>query len=172
MGQKANQGKTSAQSGCHGWLREYRQTLEQDHRVYQSREIHWSWGRLGTFSACVAVAIVLRHNLLLAGLAVLVFLALFSYAVLRHTDWQSKRRFAEYLLTVEQTLAVTGEASLLDRNPTLARTLAVRDVYIDPMSFVQVELLAKARAGANDEKLRRALLSTINGIAAGLRNTG
>ncbi len=79
---------------------------------------------------------------------------------------------AEYLLTVEETLAVTGEASLLERNPTLARTLAVRDVYIDPMSFVQVELLAKARAGGNDDKLRRALLSTVNGIAAGLRNTG
>ncbi|MCP4245758.1 MAG: phosphoenolpyruvate carboxylase, partial [bacterium] len=71
---------------------------------------------------------------------------------------------AEYLQTVEETLAVTGEASLLDRTPTLARTLAVRDAYIDPMSFVQVELLAKARAGGNDDKLRRALLSTINGI--------
>lgn len=79
---------------------------------------------------------------------------------------------AEYLLTVGETLAVTGEASLLDRNPTLARTLAVRDVYIDPMSFVQVELLAQARTGGNDDKLRRALLSTMNGIAAGLRNTG
>jgi phosphoenolpyruvate carboxylase len=79
---------------------------------------------------------------------------------------------AEYLLTVRETLAVTGEAGLLDRNPTLARTLAVRDAYIDPVSFVQVELLAKARAGGNDDKLRRALLSTINGIAAGLRNTG
>jgi phosphoenolpyruvate carboxylase len=79
---------------------------------------------------------------------------------------------AEYQLTVEETLAVTGEASLLDRNPTLARTLAVRDLYIDPMSFMQVELLAKARAGGNDDKLRRALLSTVNGIAAGLRNTG
>jgi phosphoenolpyruvate carboxylase len=78
----------------------------------------------------------------------------------------------EYERTVEQTLAVTGEAGLLNRNPTLARTLAVRDVYIDPMSFVQVELLAKARAGGSDDKLRRALLSTVNGIAAGLRNTG
>jgi phosphoenolpyruvate carboxylase len=79
---------------------------------------------------------------------------------------------AEYEMTVAEVLAVTGEASLLDRNPTLARTLAVRDLYIDPMSFVQVELLAKARAGGNDDKLRRALLSTVNGIAAGLRNTG
>lgn len=79
---------------------------------------------------------------------------------------------AEYRRTVEEVLSVTGEESLLDRNPTLARTLAVRDIYIDPISFVQVELLAKARAGGSDEKLRRALLSTVNGIAAGLRNTG
>ncbi|NNF87894.1 MAG: phosphoenolpyruvate carboxylase [Acidimicrobiia bacterium] len=78
----------------------------------------------------------------------------------------------EYERTVEETLAVTGAGNLLNRNPTLARTLAVRDVYIDPMSFVQVELLAKARAGGGDDKLRRALLSTVNGIAAGLRNTG
>ena len=79
---------------------------------------------------------------------------------------------AEFELTVAQVLTVTGEDDLLDRNPTLARTLAVRDVYIDPMSLVQVELLAKARAGGADDKLRRALLSTVNGIAAGLRNTG
>ena len=79
---------------------------------------------------------------------------------------------AEYERTVQAVLSVTGEASLLDRNPTLARTLAVRDAYIDPISFVQVELLAKARAGGGDDKLRRALLSTVNGIAAGLRNTG
>ncbi len=79
---------------------------------------------------------------------------------------------SEYLRTVQETLAVTGQANLLNRNPTLARTLAVRDVYIDPMSFVQVELLAKARAGGGDDQLRRALLSTVNGIAAGLRNTG
>jgi len=100
MTQKGNQGKIPAQSSCHNWLSEYRQTLEQSHGVYQSREVYWSWWRLGTFFACVAVAIVLRNNLLLAGPAVLVFLVLFSYAVLRHTDWQSKRRFAEYLLTV------------------------------------------------------------------------
>lgn len=80
---------------------------------------------------------------------------------------------AEFDRTVEQVLHVTGEPSLLARNPVLARTLNVRDAYIDPISFVQVELLAKARAGAAaDPKLRRALLSTINGIAAGLRNTG
>jgi phosphoenolpyruvate carboxylase len=68
--------------------------------------------------------------------------------------------------------AITGKSELLADNPTLARSIRNRFPYLDPLNHLQVELLRRHRADGGDERLLRAIHLTINGVAAGLRNSG
>ncbi|WIM97254.1 phosphoenolpyruvate carboxylase [Actinoplanes oblitus] len=96
---------------------------------------------------------------------------------------------AEYDRTVQEVLAITGEPQILAAQPELSRTLGVRDTYLEPLHHLQVALLRQyrdlgetgrqlptapgVRRGPSDSTaLERALLTTVNGIAAGMRNTG
>ena len=78
----------------------------------------------------------------------------------------------EMLLTRRHLLAIIERDDLLDDNPLLARSIRNRFPYMDPLNHVQIELLRRHRAGADDERVRRGILMSINGVAAGLRNSG
>jgi phosphoenolpyruvate carboxylase len=70
-------------------------------------------------------------------------------------------------------LRLKGTVALLDDDPALQRSIRLRNPYVDPMSLLQVELLARWRvAGRPDDDLLEALLATVRGIAQGLQNTG
>jgi phosphoenolpyruvate carboxylase len=84
---------------------------------------------------------------------------------------------AEFNLTHRMILEITGQRSLLETNPVLERSIRLRNPYVDPMSLIQVELIRRKRTAAvngepDSPELNRAISATINGISAGLRNTG
>jgi len=84
---------------------------------------------------------------------------------------------AEFELTHRMVLAVLGQTSLLQKNNVLSQSIRLRNPYVDPMSLIQVELIRRKRAALAagqpvPAELDRAITATINGISAGLRNTG
>src|SRR5690606_4109579 len=79
---------------------------------------------------------------------------------------------AEWDRTVAAVLAITGQTELLQHDPGLAAVIRSRLPYIDPLNHLQIELLKRRRAGDDSEEVRAGIHLTINGIAAGLRNTG
>ncbi|MCC7360407.1 MAG: phosphoenolpyruvate carboxylase [Anaerolineales bacterium] len=84
---------------------------------------------------------------------------------------------AEYAATCERVLAVTGHTELMDAEPLIQRAIQLRNPYVDPLNYIQVDTLRRLRAlpdpeAPEAETLHEVLIMTINGIAAGLRNTG
>ena len=84
---------------------------------------------------------------------------------------------AEFELTHRMVLAVLGQSSLMQTNSVLGNSIRLRNPYVDPMSLIQVELIRRKRAAIAagqpvPAELDRAITATINGISAGLRNTG
>ncbi|HET9533188.1 MAG TPA: phosphoenolpyruvate carboxylase, partial [Blastocatellia bacterium] len=78
----------------------------------------------------------------------------------------------EFERTRREILRLSGQQILLETTPVLARSIRLRNPYVDPMSLIQVVLLGRKRAGEESDELNYALAATINGISAGLRNTG
>jgi phosphoenolpyruvate carboxylase len=128
------------------------------------REMHRDWHYFRAFLNNVSMTLV-KADLTIA-----------SQYVDRLVDPSLHRLFKaireEFALTVEQVLDVTGEAELLGSDPVLLQTLRTREAYLEPLHHLQVDLLARQRAGEDDPLLARALLLTVNGVAAGMRNTG
>jgi phosphoenolpyruvate carboxylase len=78
----------------------------------------------------------------------------------------------EWQASIDAVLAITRQHTLLESNPLLARSIRNRFPYIDPLNHVQIELLRRHRAGDADPGVVQGIHLSINGIAAGLRNSG
>jgi phosphoenolpyruvate carboxylase len=98
------------------------------------------------------------------------YASLVTDVALRERVWQML--VEEFERTRRSLLAVTNESELLQNNPVLSRSIHLRNPYVDPMSLIQVDLLRRKRAGMDTDAINYALGATINGIAAGLHNTG
>ncbi|MBL0937604.1 MAG: phosphoenolpyruvate carboxylase [Gemmatimonadaceae bacterium] len=89
---------------------------------------------------------------------------------LRHTIFS--RIEAEWQRTRDALVQITGETEFLVDNPLLARSMATRFPYMDPLNHLQIALLRRFRETGDEDRVRRGIHITINGIAAGLRNSG
>ena len=79
---------------------------------------------------------------------------------------------AEFDATVSAYFEITGASAFLASNPSLARSIRNRFPYLDPLNHLQLELLKRHRAGDAEERVKRGIHLSINGLAAGLRNSG
>jgi phosphoenolpyruvate carboxylase len=128
------------------------------------REMALEWGFMQTFLSNVEMTLF-KTDLDIAGRYVDALVAPEHQHLL-----QSIRH--EHDLTIAQVLEIRDVDQLLGEAGLLRRTLDVRDVYLDPINYLQVSLLERSRQGEESPDLDRALLLTVNGIAAGMRNTG
>jgi phosphoenolpyruvate carboxylase len=103
-----------------------------------------------------------------------------EYSAMIGDDTVRQRIFTEieneYKLTSDMILQITGQEEILDNVPIIQESIRLRNPYVDPLSYLQVRLLTELRdireRNEDDAELLREVLLTINGIAAGLRNTG
>ncbi len=83
----------------------------------------------------------------------------------------------EYQRTLDAVLAIKGHQRLMEDDPVIQRSVQLRNPYVDPLNYLQVDMLRRLRSlpdseGEEAQAFREVIVLTINGIAAGLRNTG
>ena len=79
---------------------------------------------------------------------------------------------AEFERTAHALFTITGSETFLESNPPLARSIRNRLPYLDPLNYLQLEMLRRHRSGDTDQRLKNAIHISINGLATGLRNSG
>jgi phosphoenolpyruvate carboxylase len=149
--------------GARGGLSE----AEQAQRLAQLREMYQNWPFFRTVLDNVQMGL-LKGDMPIASL----------YAGL--TDEATRNEIftdilEEYERTKQLVLAVTGYSELLENEQWLQRSIKLRNPYVDPMNYIQVAMLARLREqpdAPSSERLREAVLLSMNGVAAGLQNTG
>jgi phosphoenolpyruvate carboxylase len=149
----------SGPSSVEAWLAEKRGTLEE------LREMQRTWPFWQTVLSNMDMVLAKTDLAIASRYAELVPDAKLRKAVFGQiaAEWhRTQRRLGE----------ITGRSERLADNPALAHTIRSRFPYLDPLNHLQVELLRRYRAGDTDERTRRAIHLTINGVAAGLRNSG
>jgi phosphoenolpyruvate carboxylase len=138
---------------------------QSKHHEQQLREMMVSFPLFADLIRNVELAMA-KADLAIAQL----YASLVRDEALRERVW--KLIFEEFERTRRMLLAVKQQHQLVEKNPVLSRSIRLRNPYVDAMSLVQVELLRRKLMGDNSEELNYALGATINGIAAGLHNTG
>jgi phosphoenolpyruvate carboxylase len=145
------------------WLAEKPEA--RDERIATLRDMHRHWPFFRSMLSNMSMVLA-KTDLAIASR----YADLVTDAAVREAIYP--KLAAEHRTTVHWLLQITGQTGLLDDNPTLARSIRNRFPYLDPLNHVQVELLRRYRAGQNDTRTKRGIHLTINGLAAGLRNSG
>jgi phosphoenolpyruvate carboxylase len=146
-------------AAVHAWL------AGRDERLALLREMHREWPFFASALSNMEMVLA-KADLAIASR----YAALVTDQTLREAIFQRIR--AEFDATTSALLRILGTDRLLAGNPQLAGSIRYRFPYLDPLNHIQIELLRRYRAGDKDERSRRGIHLTINGIAAGLRNSG
>jgi len=152
-------------SAVGGWLDEAGSDAERTRRLQLLRQMHKSWPFFSNLLSNMDMVLA-KTDLAVASR----YAQLVEDKKLRKHVYE--RIVAEWERVSNVLSEITGKKERLADNPLLARSIKNRFPYLDPLNHLQVELLKRHRAGEDNARLRRGIHLTINGIAAGLRNTG
>jgi phosphoenolpyruvate carboxylase len=147
------------------WLAEVRSDAERDVRLALLRDMHARWPFFASMLSNMSMVLAKTDFAIASRYADLVPDVTAREAVFARLTTEHER-------SVRWLLAISGKSALLEDNPTLERSIRNRFPYLDPLNHLQVELLRRYRSGETDERTKRGIHLTINGLAAGLRNSG